>query len=200
MGGRKAIAGGELFVPCGNKTIPMKNKISFLLIVGILFFGIISIFIEIQRTRDLKIVLLSTRASYLNTAQSLAAIAALHLEQMIIDAEKDGMCLIVVSGYRSKERQQKIWDEAEDKSIVAIPGKSEHERGLAVDLGGCPMIDGVRNDAGERLELRNDFETLPEYQWLLENASKYGFKQSYTEGNSKRSGFPAEPWHWKFKY
>jgi LAS superfamily LD-carboxypeptidase LdcB len=62
------------------------------------------------------------------------------------------------------------------------------------------MINGVRNDTGERLELRNEFETLPEYQWLLQNASQYGFEQSYTEGNSQRSGFPAEAWHWKYIY
>ena len=153
-----------------------------------------------KQSRDLEIVELSMRASFLNTTQSLAAVAVPYLEKMIMDAEKDGMCLVVVSGYRSKERQQKLYDEAEDKSIVAIPGTSEHETGLAVDLGGCPMIDGVRNDEGERLELKKPFDELPEYQWLLDNAQNYGFEQSYTEGNSKKSGFPTEPWHWRFKY
>ena len=153
-----------------------------------------------KRARDLTIVSLSARASYLNTTKTLAAIAAPHIEKLIRDAEREGMCLIVLSGYRSKEDQQKVWNEAKDRSIVAFPGTSEHERGLAVDLGGCPMIDGARNDAGERLELRNDFETLPEYQWLIANAANYGFNQSYTEGNSIRSGFPAESWHWKFLY
>jgi D-alanyl-D-alanine carboxypeptidase len=149
---------------------------------------------------DFKIVPLSKNASYLTTEQSLAAVAAPHLEQMILDAEKDGMCLIVKSGYRTKERQQKLWNEAIDKSLVALPGTSEHETGLAVDLDGCPMIDGVRNDAGVRLELRGEFEDLPEYDWLLANAPKYGFYQSYTEGNSKETGKPAEAWHWKFNY
>ncbi len=152
------------------------------------------------REYDLAPVELSWRASYLGTKQTLARIAAPQIEKLIRDAEKEGMCLVVVSGYRTKERQQKIWDQAIDKSIVAKPGTSEHEKGLAVDLGGCPMIGGVRNDAGERLELRKEFEELPEYEWLVKNAAKYGFSQSYTEGNSKRSGFPAEAWHWRYNY
>ncbi len=172
--------------------------------VGVLVLAIIATgvfyLINQKRSRDLEIIELSARASFLNTTQSLATVAVPHLENMIMDAEKDGMCLVVHSGYRSKERQQRLYDEAEDKSIVAIPGTSEHETGLAVDLGGCPMIDGVRNDEGERLELKKPFEELPEYQWLLDNAHKYGFEQSYTEGNSKRTGFPAEPWHWKYDY
>lgn len=143
-----------------------------------------------QREQDLEMVPLSERASWLNTDQSLAKIAAPSIENMIIEAEKDGMCLVVISGYRTRELQEKIYNEAKDKSLVAIPGESEHELGLAVDLGGCPLIDGVRNDAGERLELGNDFETLPEYQWLVNNAEKYGFYQSYDY----------ESWHWKYKY
>lgn len=178
-----------------------KNKI----LLGVLALALIAglatyVVIQKKKARDLEIVPLSARASYLKTETFLAAVAAPHLEEMILDAEKDGMCLIVKSGYRSKERQQIVYDKIENKAIVALPGTSEHETGLAVDLDGCPMIDGVRNDAGERLELRNDFETLPEYQWLKENAAKYGFYQSFTKENEEKTGFPAESWHWKFKY
>jgi len=180
----------------------MTKKIKILLVILVLAFigSAIYVIIQKKKTSDLELVPLSERARYLNTHSKLAKIAATHLEEMVMDAEKEGICLIVLSGYRSKEDQQRIWDKAEDKSIVALPGKSEHETGLAVDLGGCPMIDGVRNDAGERLELRNDFETLPEYQWLKENAAKYGFYQSFTAENQNKTGFPAEGWHWKFKY
>lgn len=171
----------------------MKKIITILLILVALIgieFLLINLHLYLKKTNDLKIVPLSARANYLDTKQSLAAVAAPHIEKMIQDAEKEGICLIVTSGYRTRERQQEIYDLAEDKSIVAIPGTSEHEKGLAVDLGGCPMIDGIRNDAGVRLELKNDFETLPEYQWLKQNTSKYGFKQS----------FPSESWHWKYIY
>ncbi len=175
----------------------IRNKIVLIIVV----IACLATYVVMQKkANDLELVPLSARACYLNTHNKLAKIAAPHLEKMIMDAEKDGMCLIVLSGYRSKEDQQKIWDTATDRSKVAYPGKSEHETGLAVDLGGCPMIDGVRNDAGERLELRNDFETLPEYQWLKENAANYGFYQSFTAENQNKTGFPAESWHWKFKY
>lgn len=182
----------------------MSRKSKILIAIVILIAGFIAgvLISEKMKARayDLELVPLSARACYLNTERELARVASIPLEKMIRDAEIEGMCLIVLSGYRSKEDQQKVWDEAKDKTIVALPGKSEHETGLAVDLGGCPMIDGVRNDDGERLELRNDFETLPEYQWLLSNAAKYGFYQSYTEGNQTKTGKPVESWHWKFNY
>lgn len=141
---------------------------------------------------------LSSRASYLNTTQYFDSNAKNNLEQMILDAEKDGMCLVVMSGYRSSERQEIIYDEAENKSLVALPNQSEHQTGLAVDFGACPMKDGIRDDSVERLELRNDFIDLPEYCWLVRNAYKYGFEQSFTEYNKYISGYPSESWHWKF--
>ena len=154
-----------------------------------------------QRQEDLKIVSLSRRACYLNAKKYLAVVAADSLERLIEAAEDDGMCLIVMSGYRSYERQEILYNSAQDKSLVAYPGTSEHETGLAVDFGGCPMNDaGARDDSVERPELALDFELLPEYEWLKNNAHKFGFYQSYTEENQEETGFKPEPWHWKFKY
>jgi len=135
-----------------------------------------------------EIVLVSPRASYLNSTQKIMATVSPSLEQMIMDAEKDGFCLVVVSGYRTYEEQQKLYHSATDKSLVAIPGTSEHELGIAVDLGACPMSDGIRDDNAQRLELRKPFGELPEYAWLVKNGASYGFSQS----------FDNEPWHWKF--
>jgi LAS superfamily LD-carboxypeptidase LdcB len=143
---------------------------------------------------------LSPRASYLNTKQKFLSPFNHVLEKMIADAEKDGVCLIVISGYRSPERQQELIRKAindEERSLIAMPYESEHQTGLAVDLGGCPMKDGIRNDNIRRDELREPFETLPEYQWLKKNASRYGFEESFKEDNKDITGFPAEPWHWK---
>ena len=146
------------------------------------------------------LIKLSARASYLNTDQYLAMPAKLAVEMMINDAERDGLCLIVLSGYRSPVEQQKLLDFADpkDKIKIASAGQSEHQTGLAVDLGGCPMSNGTRNDNVSRDELKNSFDTLPEYQWLLQNASKYGFEQSFTKENEKMTGYPYEPWHFKF--
>lgn len=134
------------------------------------------------------VVVLSPRASFLNSTQKILESVKPSLEKMIMSAEKDGLCLVVTSGYRTYEQQVRLYREAEDKSLVAIPGTSEHELGLAVDLGGCPMSDGIRDDNAERLELRKPFGELPEYAWLSENASEYGFNQSFAN----------EPWHYKF--
>jgi zinc D-Ala-D-Ala carboxypeptidase len=141
---------------------------------------------------------LSARASYLNTTQKVDERIKDTLEQMINDAEKDGMCLVVVGSFRSYEQQSRLFDTIADKSKVAKPGESEHQTGLAVDLNACPMKDGVRDDSIERLELQDDFETLPEYKWLQDNAYKYNFVQSYTLENSAITGYPVESWHWKY--
>ncbi|MCK4473854.1 M15 family metallopeptidase [Candidatus Parcubacteria bacterium] len=139
---------------------------------------------------------LSKRASWLGTYQYLDIRAKMSIEQLIVDAEKDGMCLAVVSSYRSKEEQQRLIDDA-PLSHIAFPGQSEHHTGLAVDLGACPMKDGKRDDSVERLELKNPFGELLEYQWLKRNAEKYGFEESYREDNRSETGYPPEPWHWK---
>ena len=143
---------------------------------------------------------LSMRASYLHEDEYLAYPAKLAVEDLINDAEKSGWCLTVASGYRSAERQQKVYDNAQDKSLVALPNESEHQTGLAVDFEACPMKDGVRNDSAERKELTKDFNTLPEYNWLKYNAARYGFEESFRSDNMEQTGFPPEAWHWKFVY
>ena len=140
---------------------------------------------------------LSRRASWLTTAPSLDIKAKILVEQMIDEAEKDGMCLVVTSGYRSYEEQEKLYNEAENKSIVAKAGESEHQTGLAVDFAACPMKNGVRNDNVERPELEKDFSQLPEYLWLKLKAYRYGFEQSFTEDNITKTQYMVEPWHWK---
>jgi len=142
-------------------------------------------------------ILLSERASYLNSTVSLESMGKAVVEDIIRDAEKDGMCLVVVSGYRDKEEQEEMYNLAEDKEIIAKAGQSEHQTGLAVDFAGCPMKNGKRDDSIERLELEKPFKELPEYKWLVDNAYKYNLEQSYREDNAYRTGYPEEPWHWK---
>jgi D-alanyl-D-alanine carboxypeptidase len=141
---------------------------------------------------------LSLRASWLSSNQKVDGKIKVILEKMIDDAEKEGVCLVVTSGYRPAEEQQKLYNSAKDKSLVALPYSSEHQTGLAVDFAACPMEDGRRNDEIERPELAFDFNVLPEYRWLRKNASEYGFEESFTESNKKETGYPSEPWHWKY--
>jgi len=147
------------------------------------------------------LVPLSPRANWLNTKQQLTLKAKVMVEQLIEDAEKDGMCLVVTSGYRTYKEQEKLYNGTPEdkKDYVAPAGSSEHQTGLAVDFAACPMDeDGKRNDDIEREELKEDFEDLPEYEWLIWNADDYGFEQSFTESNIDRTGYAPESWHWMF--
>ena len=136
--------------------------------------------------------ILSLRSSFLTSTQLVDSRIAKQVEQLVMDAQADGLCLVVSSGYRSFSYQQKLYNRAEDKSLVMKPGYSEHQTGLAVDFQACPYsyaLGGIyRNDQVERPELTQPFGDLPEYQWLLNNAKKYGIEQSY----------PNESWHYKF--
>lgn len=139
---------------------------------------------------------LSQRANYLTTPHQVDIRIKDKLEKLVLDAEKDGMCLTVIGAYRSFEYQLETYQRLGDKA--AKPGQSEHQTGLAVDFEACPMTNGVRDDTAERLELRNDFNTLPEYQWLKTHAKQYGIEESFREDNQKKTGYLPEPWHWKF--
>jgi D-alanyl-D-alanine carboxypeptidase len=139
---------------------------------------------------------LSPRASWLDTEQYLNVRAKIMVEQLIEEAEKDGMCLVISSGYRSVEEQQELFNDIRDDS-VAKPNESEHQTGLAVDFVACPITNGVRDDGVERLELEKPFEELPEYKWLQDNAYKYDMEQSYREDNIQDTYYAVEPWHWK---
>lgn len=91
--------------------------------------------------------------------------------------------LSVNSGYRDAERQKQIFDERvsqlgllEAKASTALPGYSEHQTGLAVDIG-----DDSNN-----------------YSWLEVNSWRYGFIQRYPEGSEDITGYSYEPWHFRY--
>lgn len=120
------------------------------------------------------------------------------LMKMFADMEADGVYPIVVSGYRTHGDQVEIMNnriaayEADGKSPekareeaerwVAIPGTSEHELGLAVDIN----ADGIHS-AGYEV-----------YSWLAENAHKYGFIKRYPSDKTRITGISNEPWHYRY--
>ena len=88
-----------------------------------------------------------------------------------------------------KEFVQKIGD-LEAKKRVSIPGASEHHTGLAIDLV------FYRDD---KLILGDDLKkTDLDYQWVLENLSKYGFILRYPENSMNTTGVIYEPWHIRY--
>jgi len=104
--------------------------------------------------------------------------------------------IVPVSGYRSQEEQQRIWDDSLrengvefTKKYVAVPGHSEHQTGLAIDLGlKAEHIDFIRPD----------FPYSGICQTFRERAAKYGFILRYPEGKSEITGIIYEPWHYRY--
>ncbi len=110
-----------------------------------------------------------------------------------------GKRLFVESGYRSSAHQLYLFIfylSNHDYSIretvkwVALPGYSEHgdPEHLAIDFINEDGINGEENVA--------EFEDLQEYQWLLENAGRFGFVLSYPK--NAPAGITYEPWHWRY--
>lgn len=160
-----------------------KRIVISLAISAVMYMIITAIYAEYNK---FELVSLSERASWLNTKQKVERRAVDSIEALIRDSEADGMCIVVTSGYRSIEEQEKI--KAKYGDLAEDPGKSEHQTGYAVDLTACPMKDGVRDDSVERDELKKSFEELPEYKWVVDHADKYRLSQTYEH----------EPWHWKY--
>jgi D-alanyl-D-alanine carboxypeptidase len=110
---------------------------------------------------------------------------------MAREAALDGKTLLIVSAFRSIDRQRQIvyrkracgmsWDQI--LRVSAYPGFSEHHTGCALDIGSPISCD-----------LSENFEETGEFRWLTENAAKFGFSMSYPRNNS--SGVIYEPWHW----
>ncbi len=118
-----------------------------------------------------------------------------HLKKMFNGAEKDGIYLAVTSGYRSPQIQKYLYDYwlrmwgSYALSVVALPGKSEHQLGTTVDL-----TDASIGYAG----VSSRFARGAGAKWLIKNALKYGFIMSYPEGERKITGYRYEPWHWRY--
>lgn len=117
--------------------------------------------------------------------ESYAAKAA---GQLIRDAADAGLAIWGVSGYRSYERQQELYQQAVDPAYVAPPGASEHQTGLALDVS-CPAVDFDLNEA---------FADTPEGRWLGQNAPLHGFILRYPKGKEKITGYAYEPWHIRY--
>lgn len=117
-----------------------------------------------------------------------------YVDKLINDAQGLGLPIIVDSGYRSYNYQQVVLDalikEKGDEAfkLVALPGTSEHQTGLAIDF--AYYENGIYNDDVKE----NDKEAI----WLKNNAWKYGFILRYPKGKENVTGYNFEPWHFRF--
>ncbi|HHY82863.1 MAG TPA: M15 family metallopeptidase [Clostridiales bacterium] len=126
-----------------------------------------------------------------------------YVRNMINDAEHDGVQLLICSSYRSVARQQELFDQQVDKYIsagksydealaetvfgLAMPGHSEHNTGLALDI---VTPDYQILDSG--------FENTKAFEWLDKNAHKYGFILRYPKDKTDITGIKYEPWHYRY--
>lgn len=104
--------------------------------------------------------------------ESLRRDAAASFQRMATAARTEGIGLWVTSGYRTRKQQRRLYERYR-KGLgpkAARPGRSNHQRGLAVDV--------VVGD-----------EDSPTYRWLAANACLHGFRRTV----------PSEPWHWEYR-
>ncbi|MFC5542851.1 MAG: D-alanyl-D-alanine carboxypeptidase family protein [Bacilli bacterium] len=117
-------------------------------------------------------------------------------EKMAQDAKKQGFELVAFSTYRSYEYQATLYNnyvarDGKEKAdrYSARPGYSEHQTGLAFDIG---------EKGREDLWLEEAFGESPAGKWLAENAHKYGFILRYPKGKEHITGYMYEAWHFRY--
>lgn len=126
--------------------------------------------------------------------------AVSYLNAMCAAAEKDGVSLLVISSFRLHSRQVTLFQNqlkkvqannpqlseqaAIDKAatVVAYPGSSEHELGLAVDFN----------------SVEETFENTKQFAWLQAHAAEYGFIMRYPKSKQGITGVIYEPWHYRY--
>lgn len=109
-------------------------------------------------------------------------------------AKSDGVALILSSGFRSYDEQEKTYASMENTKgreyadkYAARPGASEHETGLALDI----LSNG-------KYIYTDSFRESPAYEWLDKHASEYGFILRYPEGKEHITGYNPESWHYRY--
>lgn len=121
-----------------------------------------------------------------------------YLQEMFDAMRAEGIYPVVREGYRTADEQQRILDDkifayvkegysrkkAEKlaKAWVAVPGTSEHQLGIAVDIN----ADQPKSSNEEV------------YIWLAENAHRYGFILRYPQEKEDITGTGYEPWHYRY--
>lgn len=133
-----------------------------------------------------KLVTVAVRSSGISRVR-LQQVAGTVLKKMFAAAKKAGYTLTVRSAYRSYATQ-KSWYVA-GSTLVAPPGASEHQSGLAVDLAAIRNGHLVRGTA---------FGASATGRWVHKHAAAYGFIQRYPSGTAKITTIRYEPWHYRY--
>nr|WP_049817889.1 D-alanyl-D-alanine carboxypeptidase family protein [Thermosediminibacter oceani] len=138
----------------------------------------------------------------------LTAEAANQLVQMFKAAKKEGVPgLIVTSAYRPYSYQSTLFNNKVNTyrklgktmsdakrlagRVVAVPGTSEHQTGLAVDIFSRTLLQRTKG-------LEEVFDQTREGKWLIKNSYKYGFILRYPKDKQNITKIIYEPWHYRY--
>ena len=125
------------------------------------------------------------------------------IEKMLADARKEGLNPIICSAYRTSQYQTSLFNkkvkeykrkgysqkEAEEQAAlwVTIPGTSEHELGLSIDI-----VDKKYQILDEKQE------NTAVQKWLMEHCYEYGFILRYPTDKKDITKINYEPWHYRY--
>jgi D-alanyl-D-alanine carboxypeptidase len=136
------------------------------------------------------------RTNITNDEKYVRADNAKALKSMVDEAKQDSIHLNLQSGYRSYQFQVNLYNlyvkqqgQALADSQSARPGHSEHQTGLAADLGGTTKPS---------CNVEECFADTPEGKWLATNAYKYGYIIRYPKDKTGVTGYTYEPWHVRY--
>lgn len=127
--------------------------------------------------------------------ERLRAEAAEAYKQFAKAAKAAGVNVIPISGYRSYAQQQNLYEDyvarygqetAED--LAARPGYSEHQTGLAMDVGNASGV----------CALQPCFADTPVGRFAADHAWEFGFIIRYPAGSEATTGYTYEPWHLRY--
>lgn len=138
-----------------------------------------------------------------NDSHSVDARIVDALKEMVSAMKAQGLSPVICSSYRTQQKQQSLFDNqvnrlknkgmsdeqarAQAGTVVAIPGTSEHQTGLAVDIVALSyqILDEKQEETAEQ-------------QWLMEHCHEYGFILRYPSNKSEVTGIIYEPWHYRY--
>ena len=122
---------------------------------------------------------------------------------MLDDCRAAGLEPVICSAYRTQEYQTMLYENKIDRliaqgfsaelapalamTVVALPGTSEHQLGLALDI-----VDASYQQLDEAQE------HTPVQRWLMDNSYRYGFILRYPNDKSAVTGIIYEPWHYRY--
>lgn len=151
-----------------------------------------SIYYIVNKKRSLPSSFIPKNLATVGTEQIRSDVATA-MNSMLSAAKKEGISMKLISGYRSYTEQQKVYSgyvrsdgQSKADTYSARPGHSEHQTGLAIDLGSGSC------------DLQVCFADTKAGKWLAAHAHEYGFIIRYEEGKEHLSGYQYEPWHLRY--